>query len=196
LAEEADVERPETGAAVARWYLALHSAGRKLLADSARVPGFLHREVDALSAETIIETGGRLELADNPVWRLAADHIESIKQAMRSLPETLNYSDFHWTNLALSRDEVSLRAIVFDYHLLGIGLRCSDCRNVAGSLKERAALAFWETYGPVDEPTSVLYALLVASRRSRFPDWARGCLQSVENGELERSLRRILEITG
>lgn len=201
LAEEADVERPETGVAIARWYQALHSAGQRLLADSARVPAFLQREVDALNAEAIIETGERLELADDPVWRLAADHIEPIKQAMRSLPETLNYNDFHWTNLALSRDKVPLRAIVFDYHLLGIGLRYSDCRNVVGSLRERAALAFWETYGAVDErerlldePTSVLYALLVASRRSRFPDWAQGCLRSVENAELEKSLRRTLEI--
>lgn len=203
LAEIVDVERSETGAAIARWYLALHSAGQKLLADSATVPAFLRREVDALNAETIIETGERLELAGDPVWRLAADHIEPIKQAMRSLPETLNYNDFYWTNLALSRSESPLRAIVFDYHLLGIGLRYSDCRNVVGSLGERAAMAFWETYGPVDEreqlldgPTSVLYALFVASHRPGFPSWTQGCLQSVENGELKRSLQQTLEITG
>jgi hypothetical protein len=200
LAEEADVWRPETGAAVARWYLVLHSAGRKLVVDSA-APGFLRREVDVLTVETIIETGRRLELADDPVWRLAADHIEAIKQAMRSLPETLNYNDFHWTNLALSRSEAPLRAVVFDYHLLGIGLRYSDCRNVIGSLGEWAMTAFWETYGPVDErerlldePASVLYALWVASRRSRFPEWAQGCLRKVRSGELEMSLRYALEV--
>jgi hypothetical protein len=62
-------------------------------------------------------------------------------------------------------------------------------------------MAFWETYGSVDEreqlldePTSVLYALFVASRRSRFPSWAEGCLQSIENGELKRNLQQTLEI--
>jgi hypothetical protein len=93
LAGETDVEGPETGVAIARWYMVLHSAGQKLLADSAMVPAFLRREVDALDAEAIIETGERLELADDPVWRLAADHIEPIRQAMRSLPETLTYND-------------------------------------------------------------------------------------------------------
>jgi hypothetical protein len=120
---------------------------------------------------------------------------------MRSLPETLNYNDFHWTNLALSRRSVpSPRAVVYDYHLLGIGLRYSDCRNVVGSLGDRAASAFWEAYGPVDEreklldePTSVLYALMVALRQPEFPDWAQGCLRKARNGELQKSLHRALE---
>lgn len=54
--------------------------------------------------------------------------------------------------LAFSRElEPSVRAVVYDYHLLGIGLAYSDCRNVAGSLGERVQSAFWEAYGSVDE---------------------------------------------
>ncbi len=46
----------------------------------------------------------------------------SVKRAMRALPETLTYNDFHWTNLALSRQARPVpRAVVYDYHLLGIG---------------------------------------------------------------------------
>ena len=202
LAKEDDVERSETGVAVANWYLALHSAGREILADPARTPDFLKREIDALDAETIVETGKQLGLDHDSVWELAADHIEALKGAMRSLPEPLNYNDFHWTNLALSRRrEPSFRAIVYDYHLLGIGLRYSDCRNVVGSLGHQAGSAFWETYGPVDErerlldePTSILFALVVALRLPKFPHWAQGCLRKARSGELERSLRCALEI--
>ena len=202
LAKKEDVERSETGAAVASWYLSLHSAGQDLLTDPVRTPSFLNREIDALDAGSIVEAGKRLDSADNHVWKLAADQIEVLKGAMQSLPETLNYNDFYWGNLALSRRrEPSLQVIVFDYHLLGIGLRYSDCRNVVGSLGDQAASAFWEVYGPVDEremlldePTSVLFALVDALRRSRFPSWAQDCLRKAQSGELERSLRRALEV--
>ena len=202
MAEKADVECPETGAAVANWYRTFHAAGRQLLVDPAGPPPFLKREVDALNPDVVREIAVKLGLAHDPVWALAEDQIEAVKEAMQSLPETLNYNDFHWTNLALSRYIVPrLDAIVFDYHLLGIGLRYSDCSNVVGSLGERAAAAFWETYGPVDErermlnePTAALYGLLVAVRRPRFPSWARGCLRMVKNGDLEKSLRRALEV--
>jgi hypothetical protein len=200
LAEEADVAHPEVGEAVAHWYRALHAAGRKLLVDPSGPPDYLGREVDALNPDTVREIGERLSLAHDPVWGLAADHIEALKEAMRSLPETLNYNDFHWTNLALSRHtQPRLEAIVFDYHLLGVGLRYSDCRNVVGSLGERAAAAFWAAYGCVDERermldevTAPLYGLLVAVRMPRFPSWARGCLGMVETGDLEKALRRAL----
>ena len=202
LAKEDDLADSETGVAIAKWYRRLHSAGRKLLGSKDGTPSFLGREVDELNPYTIKEIGKKLGLAHDSVWKLAAENIEKIKKAMRSLTETLNYNDFYWTNLALSRSEGgNLQAIVFDYHLLGIGLTYSDCRNVTGSLKDKARSSFWETYGPIDErekllddPTAVLYALFAALRLPTFPHWGQGCLDKVENGELEKSLRRALEI--
>lgn len=94
LAEECDIEHPATGAAVADWYLALHSAGREVLEDPTRTPEFLEREVDSLDAETVTGIGKQLGLDHDLVWTLAAEHIEAIKDAMRSLPETLNYTIF------------------------------------------------------------------------------------------------------
>jgi len=200
LAREEDVDRPDVGTAVAEWYLAFHAAGREMLRGDARIPGFLGREVDALTGESIRAAGWQLELADNPVWALAAAHIEAIKAAMRSLSETLNDNDFHWTNLALSRQE-PLRAIVFDYHLLVIGPAYCDCRNVAGSLGEGAARAFRDVYGPedererlLDEATAPLVALIAALRLPRFPRWAEGCLRTVKRGELEAGIRRALDV--
>jgi hypothetical protein len=202
LAVEADAERAETGAAVARWYRTFHALGEKLITDPDGPPPFLGRETDALNPEAVREIAAKLDIGDDPVWALAAEHVEAIVAAMRALPETLNYNDFYWTNLALSRHSAPrLEAIVYDYHLLGIGLRTSDCRNAAGSLGERAAAAFWEAYGPVDaregildEPMATLYGLLVAVRSPRFPDWARDCVRMVESGALESSLRRAIEI--
>lgn len=202
LAKEDDLTRPETGVAIAKWYRRLHSAGRKLLGGKDRTPSFLRREVDELNSYTTKEIAKKLGLAHDSVWKLAVENIEKIKKGMRSLTETLNYNDFYWTNLALSRSEGgNLRAIVFDYHLFGIGLAYSDCRNVTGSLKGEARSTFWETYGRVDEreklldeATAVLYALFTASRLPTFPEWAQGCLHKANSGELERSLRRALEV--
>jgi SAM-dependent methyltransferase len=201
LAGEADLHRPETGAAVAEWYRALHAAGRAVLADPSGAADFLHREVDSLDAATILRIGERLGLAADPVWELAADRIEALKRALCALPETLTYNDFHWTNLALSRGEGhGLRAVVFDYHLLGIGPAAGDYRNVTGSLEDPARRAFQVAYGEVDEreaildaPVAVLHALGVAVRRPALPRWALPLVSEVTTRGLEAKLRRALD---
>ena len=196
LAIEDDVDNVEVGSAVADWYKRLHSAGYRLGSQEAGFLSFLTREYDALDAESIGETSRRLGLEDAPVWRLAIEHVEALKHAVRAFPETLTYNDFHWTNLALSRSE-PLRAVVFDYHLLGIGPAYCDIRNVLGSLGPQARDAFLRAYGPyddavavVDGPLSVLYSLGVAAGLPRLPAWAEPCVTSVKNGELESSLRQ------
>ena len=202
LATEQDVLDAETGRVVAAWYRSFHKAGRRLLSGSDPIPGFLEREADHLSAASIMETGSRLGLETNPVWRVAAESVDALRSAMAAMPETLNYNDFYWTNLALSRDgRRQLEAIVFDYHLLGIGPAYSDCRNVVGSLGPDAASAFWEVYGPVDEreaildePMSVLYGLWAAAQRSRLPSWAEELVARAQGGQLEASLRSALQV--
>lgn len=202
LATAADIEHARTGAAVAEWYRALHAAGRRVLSEPGGVPAFLTRESDALNGPGILAMGERLGLAGNPVWRLAATHVEALKAAQRALSETLSYNDFHWTNLALSRG-LPPRAIVFDYHLLGIGNAWCDIRNVLGSLGPEAAAAFQEAYGPVDPreaildaPLSTLYSLHVALQLPRFPGWAEGCLRSAHEGGLKVDLHRAMEMLG
>ena len=201
LATETDAENAEVGVAVAEWYRALHSAGDRL-ASQAGCPNFLAREYDALSPESIATTSHRLSLEDAPVWRLATEHIDVLKRAARSFPETLTYNDFHWTNLALARSE-PLRAIVFDYHLLGIGPAYCDIRNVTGSLGPQAREAFLQAYGPYDEtvavidrPLSVLYSLGVAADLPRLPAWAEPCVEGVRNGGLESSLAKAVSWLG
>lgn len=201
LAAPEDMARAETGSAVAGWYRRLHAAGRQIMAAPTPPPAFLRRESDALSAPGILAMGQRLHMPKHPVWQLAAEHLAALQAALRTLDQTLNYNDFYWTNLALSRTSSTLRAVVYDYHLLGIGLRYSDCRNVIGSLSGAARPAFWEAYGPVDErealldaPLSALYSLWVASQRPSLPAWSRDILRQVQDGQLERDLRAALEI--
>ncbi|NPV54686.1 MAG: hypothetical protein HPY71_14420 [Firmicutes bacterium] len=199
LATAGDMYNPETGIAMAQWYLMFHAAGRQYV-NRSYIPEWLKREVDCLDSKTIYGIGVKFGYSRHSAWKLAVNHIEELKQAMRSLPETFNFNDFHWTNLSLSRGN-PLRALMFDYHLMGIGLAYSDCRNIISSLGSKAVAAFWDTYGPIDErerlfddPTSILYALYVAMQRPKTPSWASECISKVENGEFERSLRAALEI--
>ena len=195
LATAADLARVEAGRAVARWYRVFHNAGEALLAQG-NCPGFLRRETDELDADGILATGRALGLSQNPVWSLAAEHVELLKATVAKLSVTLNYNDFYWTNLALSRGEGSRpEAIIFDYHLLGVGMRYSDCRNVTGSLSDGAVRAFWQTYGDVDareekldRPLATLHNLVMAARLPGWPQWADSSRERVLSGALERDL--------
>ena len=194
LASEEDMDQSRVGEAVAGWYREFHACGCRVLSGDRPRPAFLSRESDCLDEAGILAIGDALGLSDRPIWRLAAEHIRLLKDAETCLSLTLNYNDFYWTNLALSRT-APLRAVVFDYHLLGMGMRYSDCRNVTGSLGEKAAAAFREAYGEVDarepvidRPLSTLFALFTATQRPDFPAWAEGSLRRVTNGDLEQNL--------
>jgi Phosphotransferase enzyme family len=200
LATEGDKACAETGTALADWYKLFHEKGRRFLAEADPVPEFLSREIDALNSEVVLTAGEKLGVGEKALWRLAAEHVEALAAAMRALPETFNYNDFYWGNLALSR-EAPLRAIVFDYHLLGIGIAYSDCRNVCWSIGKEAREAFWEGYGALDEreaildePMSILFSLAKAAGMPKLPRWAEGVLQHVTDGRFERALRRSLEV--
>ena len=60
LATADDIEREETGRAVAAWYSALHAAGQQMIREET--PAFLTREVDAVTPESVLAIGKRLEL--------------------------------------------------------------------------------------------------------------------------------------
>ena len=201
LASDEDVERADVGEAVAGWYCSLHQAGSKLLAEGRPLPSFLHREIDEVTPETILELGRRVQSSNWNRWVHLANSIQAIKDEARSCDETLTYNDFHWTNLALTRNAAPIRAVVFDYHLLGIGLRYSDWRNVTGSLRSRARDAFITAFGAVDEKERVLdsllaplYALVTAFRRRNFPSWGRESLELAETGQIHARAEQALAL--
>jgi hypothetical protein len=202
LASEADITNPLVGAAVGEWYRAFHARGSELLASGRRIPDFLSRETDILTPASILTIGKALGLPHLPIWRQAAEHIHLLREAEARLSHTLNYNDFRWTNLVLSRSDTEpLRAIVFDYHLLGTGMRFCDCRNVIFSLGEEAVSSFWNAYGEVDpreeiidRPLSTLFSLVTATRMPGFPEWSEGSRQQAIGGDLERNLRVAVEL--
>lgn len=200
LADERDVEGRDVGKAVAEWYQYLHVIGRTLVKKGA--PGWLQWEWDILNPEAIVRAGAVLEMEENPVWEFAAQHLETLRSRARRLPMTLNYNDFYWTNLALSR-QPPLKAIVFDYHLLGVGLAWSDVRNVTYSLGPAAREAFLDAYGPtrpeervLDDALSVLHSLQVATSRPTVPRWAVPCVEMARSGSLLASLERAVDALG
>ncbi|HHW08487.1 MAG TPA: hypothetical protein GXX29_00775 [Firmicutes bacterium] len=198
-AEAADAEEAVVGEAIGRWYKLLHQRGSAFLEQGLLRPSFLRRESDALDERSLAETAFILGLSDHPHWQAFMEALPLLKQAEAALRTTLCYNDFHWTNLALSRKAADgrLEALVYDYHLIGIGLPYSDCRNVTGSLGPRAAAAFMAAYGTadldpreevIDRPLSTVYSLVVAARLPRFPAWAQESLEAVTSGRLGQAL--------
>jgi hypothetical protein len=197
LADAGDLISPEVGAAVADWYRQLHAAGEKLLADDC--PSFLRRASDELTPDSLREAARDLGGSDAPVWTRAVEHLDLLRAAAARLSLTLNYQDFYWTNLALSRAR-PLAAVVFDYDRLGIGMRYSDCRNVESSLGESARETFRRGYGECDQrekvidgPLATIGALVGVSRLDSLPKWAEEMRCSALNGELLRDLERAVE---
>ena len=150
---------------------------------------------------SIMDVAARVRGSDSTKWSILAGNIERVRNAVMASAETLTYNDFHWTNLALSRNGRRIKAVVFDYHLLGLGMRHSDCRNVTGSLGPDAADAFRFAYGEtdpgeevLDELVAPLCALVEAFQRHRFPSWAKARLKLAETGEIHNRLDRVIEI--
>lgn len=194
LATEDDVALAYVGEAVARWYRTLHTAGSAYLDRADSIPASLTRETDDLTPAVVLEIGDRLDLGQSPVWALAATHLEPLVAALRGLPQTLTYNDFHWTNLAVSRNW-PLRVAVVDYHLLGIGPAVGNYRNVLSVLTGDAADAFQAAYGPIDPrhlsldaPLATLSALAEAVQRPRLPSWACQLRVDAASGKLEEQI--------
>ncbi len=200
LAHEEDIGKPEVGVALAEWYRTLHNADSAVRLGVDHRSSFLRREIDALTPASIMEVAARIGGSDKKKWSILAGNIDRVRNAVMSSAETLTFNDFHWTNLALSRNERPIRAVVFDFHLLGLGMRYSDCRNVTGSLGPDAADAFRSAYGEtdsreevLDELVAPLCALVEAFRRPGFPSWAVASLELAETGEIHSRLDRAIE---
>ncbi len=200
LASEDDIEKPEVGAALAHWYRILHDAGSRFRISQTETT-FLRREIEELTPTSILNLASKIGGSNQSEWNNLADNIDRIKNAAMASAETLTYNDFHWTNLALSRAVKPIEAIVFDYHLLGVGLRYSDYRNVLSSLGKNAAAAFRSEFGEtdprekvLDDLMALLNALAVAFRRHKFPSWAEAPLELVKTGEIHSRFKAVMEI--
>lgn len=190
LARKIDVELYEVGWAVGEWYKKLHDNGLKLI----HRPEFSHlsRECDSLTPESILKIGKTLGMETLPIWQLAADAIDDIKDKIGRMAVVLNYNDFYYTNLALSEQD-PLQAIIFDYGELRIGMRYSDCRNVVSSMGYDAIEGFYKCYGEpdpieviLDDAVTDLYALSSVVQRKVFPKWVKQTRKKIGKKEYEK----------
>jgi len=196
--DEKDQDAVATGEAIAAWYHRLHAEGFTTLRAGGGKASFLQSWVSEINIADLLQVGEIFALSGKPGWSEMLAHLEALKNAYLSLPQTFNYNDFAFENLALSRSTTEpLAAVVYDYDQFSTGLAYSDWRNVISGLRAAALQGFIEAYGPIreeekryDEPLSLLYGLLVASRRRSLPSWAQPLLDMVRNGELEGMLER------
>lgn len=183
LGEERDMASPGIARALAGWYRLLHDNGRAYAAENG---GGLYSEYDMFTAENIARVRRLSDTGGLNVWRALEAHTGAIAAFMRSLPVTLSYNDFYYTNMAVARDGGS--AMMFDYNLLGRGYVYSDLRNVTYSLSPEAGEAFMEAYGGfdprealLDDVVSPIVTLHMAFQREVFPEWGRQALDEFKN---------------
>jgi len=189
-----DINDLKTAKLIARWYKTLHENGREY---ANTYP--LYDECDSLTLNNLRNIQEKTGTGGLPVWRLVEEHFTQIHTAAMSLPRTLTYNDFHFTNLAVARDGST--ALVFDYNMLGKGYVYSDIRNVCGHLgNEEAREAFRFVYGSydkkevvVDNVVSPLNSLHIACQRKHFPDWGQELLDRVKDGRLLSAVEKLLE---
>ena len=194
LGVAADMADPRTAAKLAQWYRLLHDNG----ADYAAAHGqHLYDESDFFTAENLQSVLQKSGAGDSPACRLLLSRFRDLRAAVDSVPRTLCYNDFNYTNFAVARDGSA--AMMFDYNLLGKGFRYCDVRNACYDLSDAAESAFLAEYGPtdpleqlIDEITSPVIALHIAYQRSAFPAWAQPSLKTLTTSEYADKIRRLL----
>jgi predicted nucleotidyltransferase len=193
LGTESDLHDPKVSSLVAYWYRALHERGREYV-ESYK----LYDECDCLTLEIIALIKAKTNTEDAPVWAIIEANFEQIRTAALSLPRTLTYNDYYYTNLAVRKDGAA--ALMFDYNLLGKGYVYSDIRNVCSSLGDEAKAAFLAEYGEfdryeitIDDVASPIVSLFHACEKKVFPQWASSSLADVKNGTLLAAVERLLE---
>lgn len=189
-----DMNDPKTARLVATWYKILHQKGRDYLSTHDFIDEYYNLTIENLKLVQE-KTGTR----DAQVWQVIEDNFEQIHSAVMSLPRTLVYTDFHYSNLAVARDGTS--ALVFDYNFFYKSYVYSDIRNACWNLSEEAKAAFLSEYGEydqreiiVDNVAAALSGLIIASQQEVFPDWAKVLVEGIKNGQMLTAVERLLYI--
>ena len=193
LGIEADMASTIVAEKIAAWYRLLHQRSHN---NQAMQKYALYEEASHFTLQNIDYLARHTNTAHLPIWKTLSRHFDEIISIYHHLPKTLNYNDFYYTNLTVAKNDS--RAMMFDYHLLGIGYTVADVRNVCSSLSPKAKEAFLAAYGPIDPLEQALDAVLspiitlhLACQKSKFPSWAKESLAFLENG-LEDAIQQLL----
>ena len=193
LGREVDLSSPVVAEKIAVWYRDLHLHSRNAPDLQKRS---LYEEAAYFTRQNIAALPAFTHTDHLSVWKTLRAHFDEILSLYNRVPKVLNYNDFYYTNLAVAKDDS--RAMMFDYHLLGIGYAFADVRNVCSSLSPKAKEAFIAAYGPMNPLEQALDAILspiitlhLACQRSVFPSWAKESLAFLEGG-LEDAIHHLL----
>jgi len=195
LGNASDFDDDGTARAIARWYKTLHDAGRRNL-----LPSSLYDENELITLNNLSAVAEKTEAIGNPLWPMITVNFKEISDKIASIPRTLTYNDFYWTNLVVARDRES--AFMLDYNLLGKGYAYADIRNVTTWLSQSASEAFLAEYGTqnindlevaADKVIAPLVSLIYAFVNYNFslanhPDWVAPSLSALNSGSLLKTL--------
>src|SRR5699024_9062000 len=126
-----DLRDPAVARRIADWYRLLHQKG---YAYAARHGADLYDETSVFTREALAQIQQKTGTQGAPAWKALEERFAAIVQLLQSVPQTLTYNDFYFTNLTVAKDLSS--AMMFDYNLLGRGYAYADVRNVTVSLEE------------------------------------------------------------
>jgi len=192
LATEGDLRDEATVRALARWYRALHAAGRGWVALHGAE---LYDESDLFSRETLARLRALPGAAGLPVWETLEARFDEVRRLLDALPRTLAYNDFDWSNMAVARDGSA--ALMFDYNLLGKGTVWADLCNATWPLTGPLRAAFLSEYGPhdpreeiVQRVVSPVVTLRFAAEKAVFPSWGREALALLRE-DVPRALKEL-----
>lgn len=191
-----DLKDNAVAKALVKWYINLHNKGIKYMEDNK---GDFYSENDVITKENIEIIRIKSNTENNKVWDLILDNFDLIQEKLNIPQKPFNYNDFYWTNLVVRKDKSE--AFMFDYNFLGVGYRYSDIRNVCSSLSKESGKVFLKEYGDVnikekiiDDFTAIITTLIFAYQRKSFPTWANECLSAINEGKLEETVRKVLEL--
>ena len=194
---EADLSDVQVASAVAKWYKGLHDKGRSYIRQNN--PD-LYDETDMITMSNLDMIANKTNTAENALWPIIRERFDEIRCRIASLPRTLTYNDFYWTNLVVASDQSS--AMMLDFNLLGTGYAYGDIRNVSSVLSAEAADAFLREYGEdfsckeekvADAFLSPLVTLINACEWKNFPRWAEPSLEELKDGTIFDRLTQWLD---
>lgn len=188
LATREDMFDSKVIASLAKWYQKLHRKGEIYLKDNKIK---LYSEYDSITRESIVFLKDKITVKNQEVWDILISEIDKLHEFCKAR-RTITYNDFYFVNMIVAKDYSE--AFMFDYNMLGEGLRASDILNVTSSVKKYGE-KFIRSYGEVNllETTvnnilAHIFAVLEGFKRGEFPDWAEGSLKFLEGENFEKEI--------
>lgn len=194
LAVKEEMSDPKVMVPLAKWYQELHRKGEMYLKNNKIK---LYSEYDSITRESVMFLKDKITIKNEEMWNILISEIDKLHEFCKKR-RTITYNDFYFVNMIVARDYSE--AFMFDYNMLGEGLRASDILNVTSSAKKYGE-KFIELYGEIDSAETTvnnilahIFALLEGFKREKFPHWAEDSLKFLEGENFEKEIIRWREI--